>query len=160
VAQVGGPARAGGLGLIAAADIAVCAQEATFAFSEVRLGVIPAVISATVLPRLHPRAAAELYLTGEVFDGRRAEQVGLVTAAVPAATLDEAVGSYCAALVRGGPNALAGTKALLRRQPETTLRDEVEALSALSADYFGSDEGREGVASFREKREPRWVPRA
>src|SRR3954453_7006648 len=82
VCRVGGPARAGGLGLIAAADIAVCTREATFAFTEVRLGVIPAVISATVLPRLSPRAAAELYLTGEVFDGTRAERVGLVTAAV------------------------------------------------------------------------------
>ncbi len=70
IARVGGPARAGGLGLIAAADIAVCADAATFAFSEVRVGVIPAIISATVLPRLAPRAAAELYLTGNVFDGR------------------------------------------------------------------------------------------
>lgn len=160
VAQVGGPARAGGLGLIAAADIAVCAEDATFAFTEVRLGVVPAVISATVLPLLSPRAAAELYLTGEVFDGRRAAQVGLVTAAVPAGTLDEAVGSYCAALVRGGPEALAGTKQLLRRQPAATVRDEVAQLSALSAAYFRSAEGREGVAAFREKREPVWVPRS
>src|ERR687890_1952254 len=91
VARVGGPARAGGLGLIAAADIAVCTREATFAFSEVRLVVIPAVISATVLPRLAPRAAAELYLTGNVFDGDRGAQIGLVTAAVPAEELDGAV---------------------------------------------------------------------
>ena len=91
VARVAGPARAGGLGLIAAADIAVCTPEATFAFSEVRLGVIPAVITATVLPRLAPRAAAELYLTGDVFDGRRAAEIGLVTAAVPAEELDAAV---------------------------------------------------------------------
>ncbi len=76
VARIAGPARAGGLGLIAAADIAVCTREATFAFTEVRLGVIPAVISATVLPRLTPRAAAELYLTGELFDGVRAAEVG------------------------------------------------------------------------------------
>ena len=117
VARVGGPARAGGLGLIAAADIAVCTREATFAFSEVRLGVIPAVISATVLPRLAPRAAAELYLTGEVFDGVRAAEIGLVTAAVPAEGLDAAVAGYCDALVRGGPLALAGTKQLLRRTP-------------------------------------------
>ena len=79
VARVGGPARAGGLGLIAAADIAVCSTTATFAFTEVRLGVIPAVISATVLPRLAPRAAAELFLTGDTFDGAQAAQVGLVT---------------------------------------------------------------------------------
>src|SRR4051794_14317150 len=98
VARVGGPARARGLGLIAAADIAVCAREATFAFTEVRLGVIPAVISATVLPRLTPRAATELYLTGNVFDGARAAEIGLVTAAVPADGLDAAVAGYCTAL--------------------------------------------------------------
>jgi methylglutaconyl-CoA hydratase len=74
LARVAGPARAGGLGLIAAADIAVCAREASFAFTEVRIGVIPAVISATVLRRLQPRAAAELYLTGETFDADRAER--------------------------------------------------------------------------------------
>src|SRR3954452_23948857 len=106
VCRVGGPARAGGLGLIAAADIAVCTTEATFAFTEVRLGVIPAVISATVLPRLSPRAAAELYLTGDVFDGPRAAAVGLVTAAVPADTLDATITGYCDSLVLGGPLAL------------------------------------------------------
>src|SRR2546421_8924897 len=94
VARVGGPARAGGLGLVAAADIAVCPTEATFAFSEVRVGVVPAIISATVLPRITGRAAAELFLTGEAFDGTRAAQVGLVTAAVPATDLDARVDRY------------------------------------------------------------------
>jgi methylglutaconyl-CoA hydratase len=158
VARVGGPARAGGLGLIAAADIAVCARDATFAFSEVRLGVIPAVISATVLPRLAPRAAAELYLTGDVFDGARAAEIGLATAAVPAEHLDGAVASYCASLVRGGPLALAGTKQLLRRTPAANVREELAHLSAYSAGYFKSAEGREGVAAFREKRSPSWIP--
>lgn len=160
VARVGGTARAGGLGLVAAADIALCAQEVTFAFSEVRIGVIPAVISATVLPRLQPRAAAELYLTGDTFDGRRAAEIGLVTRAVPAETLDEVVGGYCAGLVRGGPRALAGAKELLRRPRATTLRDEVAELAALSTGYFLSDEGREGVLAFREKRSPNWLPPA
>jgi len=158
VARVGGPARAGGLGLIAAADLAVCTTEATFAFTEVRLGVIPAVISATVLPRLLPRAAAELYLTGEVFDGSRAAAAGLVTAAVPAGDLDAAVTRYCAALVRGGPLALAGTKQLLRRTPAGTVRADLAELSERSAAYFRSDEGREGVAAFREKRPASWIP--
>ena len=159
VARIAGPARAGGLGLIAAADIAVCTRDATFAFSEVRLGVIPAVISATVLPRLAPRAAAELYLTGAVFDGLRAAEVGLVTAAVPAEELDGAVAGYCDALVRGGPAALAGTKELLRRTPAGDVRADLAALSERSAGYFKSDEGREGVAAFREKRPASWVPR-
>jgi methylglutaconyl-CoA hydratase len=158
LARVAGPARAGGLGLIAAADIAVCTREATFAFSEVRLGVIPAVISATVLPRLAPRAAAELYLTGDVFDGVRAAQIGLVTAAVPAAELDPAVTRYCHALVRGGPLALAGAKRLLRRTPGEDIRADLAELSIRSAGFFRSDEGREGVTAFREKRDATWVP--
>ncbi|UQU63552.1 enoyl-CoA hydratase-related protein [Couchioplanes caeruleus] len=160
VARIAGPARAGGLGLIAAADIAVCAREATFAFSEVRLGVIPAVISATVLPRLAPRAAAELYLTGDVFDGDRAAQIGLVTAAVAADGLDAAVQAYCDSLVRGGPLALAGTKQLLRRPAAESIRADLADLSARSAGYFRSAEGREGVAAFREKRPASWVPLA
>jgi methylglutaconyl-CoA hydratase len=159
VARVAGPARAGGLGLIAAADLAICTREATFAFTEVRLGVIPAVISATVLPRLAPRAAAELYLTGEVFDGVRAAEVGLVTAAVSAEGLDGAVAGYCDALVRGGPLALAGTKQLLRRTSVAGIREELAELSARSAGYFKSAEGREGVTAFREKRPAAWVPR-
>ncbi|MFJ1541620.1 enoyl-CoA hydratase-related protein [Micromonospora chalcea] len=158
VAKVAGPARAGGLGLIAAADLAVCAQEATFAFTEVRIGVIPAVISATVLPRLDQRAAAELYLTGDTFDGRRAAEVGLVTAAVPADELDAAVEGYCASLVKGAPGALAGAKELLRRPAATDLRAEIAELAALSTGYFLSDEGREGVMAFREKRPAAWVP--
>jgi methylglutaconyl-CoA hydratase len=158
VARVGGPARAGGLGLVAAADIAVCAAEATFAFTEVRLGVVPAVISATVLPRLTSRGAAELYLTGDVFDGVRAAQVGLVTAAVPAADLDATVTHYTTALVRGAPGALAGTKRLLRRPTPVTFRDELAELTALTVSYFRSAEGREGVAAFREKRDPYWIP--
>ncbi|MGC4895229.1 enoyl-CoA hydratase-related protein [Micromonospora sp. DT31] len=158
VAKVAGPARAGGLGLIAVADLAVCAQEATFAFTEVRIGVVPAVISATVLPRLTSRAAAELYLTGDTFDGRRAAEVGLVTAAVPADELDAAVERYCASLVRGAPAALAGVKELLRRPAPTDLRAEIAELAALSTGYFLSDEGREGIMAFREKRPAAWVP--
>ena len=158
LARIAGPARAGGLGLIAAADIAVCVEEATFAFSEVRLGVIPAVISATVLPRLARRAAAELYLTGDVFDGARAAQIGLVTTAVPAAELDPTVARYRDALVRGGPLALAGTKDLLRRTPGENIRTDLAELAARSAGYFRSVEGREGMAAFREKRDAEWVP--
>ena len=160
VARVGGPARAGGLGLIAAADIAVCAREATFAFTEVRLGVIPAVISATVLPRLVPRAAAELLLTGETFDGVRAAEVGLVTAAVPADELDAAVARYTTSLVRGAPAALAATKKLLRRTAARSIRDELTELTEVSVGFFTSAEGREGVNSFVERRDPAWVPRS
>ncbi len=157
VARVGGPARAGGLGLVAAADIAVCADSATFAFSEVRLGVVPAVISATVLPRLTPRAAAELFLTGDGFDGARAAQIGLVTAAVPADELDAAVARYTAALLRGAPGALATAKSLARRRQGPSIRDDLVELAALSIRFFSSPEGREGVRAFVEKRDPAWV---
>jgi methylglutaconyl-CoA hydratase len=160
VARIGGPARAGGLGLVGACDIAVAAEDATFAFTEVRIGVIPAVISATVLPRLAPRAAAELYLTGAIFDGRRAEQIGLLTRAVPAGDLDQTVAEYIGMLVRGGPHALAGAKQLLRHTPAADLGAELEQLTSTSMRYFTSEEGREGVMSFREKRDAAWVPHA
>lgn len=156
IAVVRGPARAGGVGLIAAADLAVCADTATFAFSEVRLGVIPALISSTVLPRLSPRVAAELFLTGDVFDGAKAAASGLVNAAVPADGIDAVVDGWCSSLVRGAPRALAATKQLLRRNP--TLAD-INELSALSLEFFSSAEGREGVSAFREKRDPAWIPK-
>jgi methylglutaconyl-CoA hydratase len=158
VARVGGAARAGGLGIIAAADIAVAAASATFAFSEVRIGVVPAVISSTVLPRLTSRAAAELYLTGDVFDAARAAQVGLLTAAVPDAELDAAVRRYTDALVRAAPNALAGAKELLRRAPAASFEDDLAALTELSVGYFRSAEAAEGMSAFRDKRAPSWVP--
>jgi methylglutaconyl-CoA hydratase len=159
VARVGGAARAGGLGLIAAVDIAVCSTAATFAFTEVRLGVIPAVISSTVLPRLAPRAAAELFLTGDTFNGVHAAQVGLVTRAVPDDELDSTVNRYVGALVRGAPGALAATKELLRAGRDgRSISERLTDLTALSVRFFASAEGREGVAAFAEKRNPSWVP--
>ena len=154
IARVGGAARAGGLGIVAAADIAVCADDVTFAFTEVRIGVIPAVISATVLPRLAPRAAAELFLTGDTFDARRAVEIGLVTAAVPPAELDERVDAYAQALLRGAPGALAGTKQLL----QGPVRSRLAELTELSVRYFTSEEGREGISALLEKRRAAWIP--
>jgi methylglutaconyl-CoA hydratase len=157
IARVAGPARAGGLGIIGACDLAVVAAEATFAFTEVRLGVVPAVISATVLPRLSPRAASELFLTGSEFDGARAAAIGLATAAVPLAEVDDAIRSYAEAILRGGPRAIAATKALLRRPASAEVRSQLEQLARLSAEHFTSSEGREGVAALRETRDPSWV---
>jgi methylglutaconyl-CoA hydratase len=162
VARIAGPARAGGIGLVAACDVAIAAEPATFAFTEVRIGVIPAVISAVVLPRLSPRAATELYLTGEVIDAHRAAAVGLVTTAVGADDLDAETARYVGMLVRGAPGALAGAKQLLRRYaptpPAGSWPAELAELTTLSVRYFTSAEGREGVAAFREKRSPSWVP--
>ncbi len=160
VARVAGPARAGGVGLIGACDIAVAARAATFAFTEVRIGVVPAVISITVLPRLLPRAAHELFLTGEVFDGTRAAAVGLVNSAVDAADLDAEVSRYVDMLVLGAPGALAATKQMLRRVRPASMSEDFAAMLSLSAEHFAGDEGQEGIAAFTEKRQPSWVPQA
>lgn len=160
VARVGGKARAGGVGLVAACDIAVAARDTNFAFTEVRLGVVPAVISATVLPRLLPRAAHELFLTGETFDAERAVAVGLVNQAVDVADLDAEVDRYARMLARGAPGALAATKRLLRRDRSGPLADDLARMGELSARAFAGAEGQEGIAAFRAKRPPSWAPDA
>jgi methylglutaconyl-CoA hydratase len=160
VARLAGPARAGGLGLVAAADIAVAADSVSFAFTEVRIGVVPAVISVTVLPRLQPRAANELFLTGEAFDAARAVQIGLLNRAVPAEQLDDEVRRYADMLALGGPIALAATKEMLRAQRPASMQADLAGMLALSGRHFTSDEGKEGMAAFLEKRKPSWVPPA
>lgn len=158
VAKLAGPARAGGVGLVAACDIAVAADTATFAFSEVRIGVVPAVISVTVLPRLAPRAAHELFLTGEPFDAARAVAIGLLNSAVPAADLDAEVARYAGMLALGGPTALGATKQLLREPRPADLGTAFAGLLELSTRFFASEEGQEGIRAFSEKRPPAWVP--
>ena len=158
VAKVAGPARAGGVGIVAACDIAVAAQNATFAFTEVRIGVVPAVISITVLPRLLPRAAHELFLTGETFDADRAVAIGLLNSSVPADGLDAEVARYTGMLALGGPNALAATKRMLRAQRPADLDTAFAEMLALSAGFFASAEGQEGILAFAQKRKPSWVP--
>jgi methylglutaconyl-CoA hydratase len=158
VAKLAGPARAGGVGLVAAADIAVAAEDASFAFTEVRIGVVPAVISVTVLPRLLPRAAHELFLTGERFSARRAVEIGLLNSAVPTAELDAEVARYTGMLTLGGPKALAATKRMLRRERPANLAADLAAMSELSAGFFASAEGQEGILAFTQKRTPNWVP--
>jgi methylglutaconyl-CoA hydratase len=155
IARVGGPARAGGIGLIAACDIALAARSATFAFTEVRLGVVPAVISKAVLPLLAPRAARELFLTGEVFDAARAAEIGLLTRVVEDEDLDAEVARYAGLLALGAPGALAATKELLADPPA-----DYDTLQRMSADRFAGPEGREGIAAFAEKRRPSWAPPA
>jgi methylglutaconyl-CoA hydratase len=157
VAKVAGAARAGGVGLIAACDIAIAAEGATFAFSEVRIGVVPAVISVPVLPRLLPRAAHELFLTGETFDAARAAAVGLVNASVPADGLDAEVARYADMLRLGAPRALAATKELLRSPRDGAPADRYGAMQELSAGFFAGEEGQEGMRAFAEKRPPAWA---
>jgi methylglutaconyl-CoA hydratase len=154
VAVVRGPARAGGVGLLAACDVVVAAESATFAFSEVRLGIVPAVISAVVLPRMVPHVAHRLMLTGNVFDAATAATGGLVDLVVPDADVDGEVRAQLVELTAGAPTALAETTRLLRAGSELHFDELLE----LSARFFASEEGQEGIASFREKRPARWVP--
>ena len=159
IAKLAGAARAGGVGIVAACDIAVAARAATFAFTEVRIGVIPAVISVTVLPRLLPRAAHELFLTGETFDAERAAAVGLLNRAVPADGLDAEVDRYVDALRLGAPGALAATKELLLASRTAPMSEQFARMLALSATFFAGDEGQEGMSAFAEKRPPAWAAR-
>lgn len=158
VARLAGPARAGGVGMVAACDIVIAADDVTFAFTEVRIGVVPAIISVTVLPRLLPRPAHELLLTGETFDAGRAEQIGLINRAVPTDRLDAEVARYVDMLALGAPDALAATKQVLRAEPTSSMSETFEHMLALSARHFASEEGQEGIRAFAEKRRPAWVP--
>jgi methylglutaconyl-CoA hydratase len=157
VARLAGPARAGGVGLVAACDFAIVVDSATFAFSEVRLGLVPAVISIPVLPRLLPRPAHELFLTGETFDAARAAGIGLVTCAVPADRLDDEVRRHTDMLLAGAPGALSATKRLLAQRNAAGLAERYAAMSELSAIHFASREGQEGMRAFAEKRAPVWA---
>ena len=155
LAAVRGPARAGGVGLLAACDVVVAGASATFAFTEVRLGLVPAVISAVVLPRMVRHAAHRLMLTGQVFDAETAAAGGLVDVVVPDADVDAEVRAQLVHLTAGAPDALAETKRLLRAGAADL---DFEPLLQLSARRFAGEEGQEGIAAFREKRPARWVP--
>ncbi len=146
--RLAGPVRAGGLGIVAAADVVLCGDDVTFAFTESRLALAPAVISLTVLPRLTSRAAAETFLTGRTFDAAEAAAMGLVTRAVPAADLDQAVVDVCSELSRAHPQGLRETKALLSRGIVEHIDTHADEMAALSARLFGSDAAREAMAAF------------
>lgn len=156
IGRINGSARAGGLGLTAACDISVAAAEANFAVSEVRIGVIPAIISVLLVRKLGETRAMELFLTGEVFGAARAAEVGLVSVAAPAGELDAAVGQYVSAVLKGAPGALGGAKRLVRDIPGMEMDTAFAVMTARSAGFFASEEAREGMTAFAEKRPPRW----
>ncbi len=148
VTRLAGPVRAGGLGIVAASDIVVCSDDVTFAFTESRLALAPAVISLTVVPRLTSRAAAETFLTGRTFGAAEAAEMGLVTRAVSADALDDTVAEVCAELQRAHPQGLRETKALLARELVERIDAQAEDMAALSARLFGSEEAREAMTAF------------
>jgi methylglutaconyl-CoA hydratase len=148
VTRLHGNVRAGGIGIVAASDIAISATDATYAFTEVRLGLTPAAISLSVLPRMTDRSAALTFLTGEVFDGTTAAQMGLVTKAVPEDELDTELRQVLTALTKGNPQGLRETKQLLGRPLVERIDRHGADLSKLSARLFGSEEAKEAMLAF------------
>lgn len=148
VTRVHGNVRAGGIGIVAASDIAVSAVDATYAFTEVRLGLTPAAISLSVLPRMTDRSAALTFLTGDVFTGSEAERMGLVTKAVAEDQLTLEVDKICASLAKGNPQGLRETKLLLGRPLVERIDAHGEDLAQLSARLFGSEEARAAMLAF------------
>jgi len=155
IVAVDGHVRAGGMGLVAACDIAVAGPRSTFALTEARIGVAPAIISLTLLPKLTARAAARYYLTGEKFDAAVAAEIGLITMATE--DVDAAVAALLADIGRASPQGLAASKALTTAAVLAGFDRDAERLAAESARLFVSDEAREGMLSFLEKRPPRWA---
>ncbi|NYV76604.1 enoyl-CoA hydratase family protein [Streptomyces sp. UH6] len=156
VGRVDGHVRAGGFGLLGACDIvAASSARSTFALTEVRIGVAPAVVSLTLLPRVEPRALSRYYLTGERFDAAEAARIGLVTAA--GEDVDQVLEPVLDGLRRASPQALARTKPLVTAKVLENFDRDAEELSALSARLFSSDEAREGMTAFLERRDPAWV---
>ncbi|GAA2482151.1 enoyl-CoA hydratase family protein [Streptomyces longisporus] len=155
LARVTGHVRAGGLGLLAACDIAAASTQSTFAFTEVRIGVAPAVISLPLLPRTDPRALARYYLTGERFEAPEAARIGLLTATGD--DVDAVLEPILDGLRRAAPRGLAETKALLTAKVLETFDRDAADLTALSARLFASPQAREGMTAFLERRDPTWV---
>jgi enoyl-CoA hydratase len=152
---VDGHVRAGGLGLVGACDVVVAGPSSTFALTEARIGVAPSIISLTLLPKMSARAAGRYFVTGEKFGAAEAETIGLIT--VAAEDVAAAVGAIAAEVAKGSPQGLAASKALTTAAILKSFDEQAEALTEQSARLFVSDEAREGILSFLEKRPPRWT---
>ena len=157
IAAIDGHVRAGGMGLVGACDIAIAGPRSTFALTEARIGVAPAIISLTLLPKLTARAAARYYLTGETFGPQRAAEIGVVTEA--AEDLAAAVDAVTADLAKASPQGLAASKALTTAAVLAGFDRDAQRLAEDSARLFVSEEAREGMLAFLEKRPPRWAAR-
>ena len=148
VTRIDGPVRAGGIGLVAASDIALCAEEANFALTEVKLGLAAAIISLTVHQRMTPRGAALTTLGGEVFGGAEAAAYGLVTEAVPAGELEGRVAEVCASLATGAPQGLRESKRILNADLVRRIDEYGAEMAATSARLFASEEARTAMQEF------------
>ncbi|WP_035845347.1 enoyl-CoA hydratase family protein [Kitasatospora azatica] len=158
IAYANGHVRAGGLGLVGAADLAIAGPAATFAFTEVRLGLAPAVISLPLRPKLEPRAAARYYLTGETFDATEAARIGLVT--IAAEDPEQALAQVLDALRLASPQGLAESKQLVNAEVLRSFEADTEARVEQSARLFGSPQAQEGMRAFLERRPAPWAVQA
>ena len=158
VGRIAGHCMGGGVGLAAACDISIAVRSARFGFTEVRVGVAPAVISVVCLPKLRHADALDLFLTGERISADRAAEIGLITAACDDDDLDAAVEAKLDALHRGGPGALAAVKALIRDVPTWSRDEAFERTTRISGDLFASEEAAEGMQAFKDRRDPPWSP--
>jgi methylglutaconyl-CoA hydratase len=157
IAAVNGAAFGGGLGLVGAADIVIASDAAKFSFSEVRIGVAPAIISVVCLRKLGRHHGMRLFLTGARFDANQALEYGLVHQVSTAEGLAAAVQEQVDAIRAGGPNAVAEAKIMVRTVPDMSMDDGFNVMAKLSAELFNSEEAAEGMASFREKRKAKWI---
>jgi methylglutaconyl-CoA hydratase len=160
VASVQGAALGGGAGLVAAADIVVAEEGARFGFTEVRLGLVPAVIAPFVVRKIGSSAARELFLTGERFTAAKAAAISLVHRVVTLDELDSAVDGRVRELLRAAPGAVAAAKTLVRSVSGPPVESLRELVCRLIAERRASEEGREGVLAFLEKRDPKWGGRS
>lgn len=158
VGRIAGHCFAGGIGVAAACDISIAVADAMFGFTEVRLGVAPAIISAVCVPKMRIGDARELMLTGRRFSAAHAAEVGLINEAATAAELDTKVSDVVRHLIAGGPRALQMTKNLINRVPQLDRDTAFKEMAALSMTMFDSAEAAEGLAAFRERRTAPWVP--
>ncbi len=157
IVAANGHAFGGGVGLIAAADIAIAVDAAMLSFSEVRVGVIPAMISVVVLPKLGVHHAMRLFLTGARFTAAEAQGYGLVHRVVPAVGLERAVQDEVDAIALGGPNAVAEAKRLIRTVSRVSMDEGFAYAEAKIAELFASPEAAEGMMAFATKRKPSWA---
>lgn len=157
VARIHGHALGGGTGLTAAVDVAICTETCQFGLTETKLGIVPAVISPFVLQKVGAGRARTLFLTGERFDGREAERIGLVHRAVDEAHLDAAVQQAVGELLSSGPAAVASAKELIRSVAHLSLEDAIPVTSKWIAALRATPEAREGFAAFLGKRKPNWI---
>ena len=158
VGRIAGHCVAGGMGLAAAMDVSIARDDAKFGFTEVRVGVAPAMISVLCLPKMRRADAAAAFLRGNRFDAAEAARLGLINTAVPAESLDDEVEAVVTDLLAGAPSALAATKQLVDRVPEMTFDDALAWAERLSAELFAGDEAAEGMDAFLNRRTPSWVP--